>query len=156
MDVNLKINTKDALSALQRLEEDIDKAIFENFAYEGEKLVALTRDRSAEDSWKDQTGNLRSSIGYVVGKDKEDKLLSTYKTVKSGTEGSQKGKEYAKELASKQDGWSLHIVAGMEYAEVLEKVRGRNVLASARAKLAEDIPTLAKRIKDRVEKGKTQ
>ena len=135
---------------------DIDNAILENFAYEGEKLVTLTRDRSAADSWQDQTGNLRSSIGYVVGKDKQNKILSPFPQVKDGTDGIQKGPEYATELASKEKGWSLHIVAGMEYADALERVHGRNVLASARAKLAEDIPTLAKRIKDRVEKGKKQ
>lgn len=154
MDVKIKIDSKDAELALENMLKSIDDAVFTNLSYEGEQLVRLTRDRSASESWNDDTGNLRSSIGYVVSKDGIKKSVSTFAKVKDGSEGVQKGAEYADELASQEKGWSLHVVAGMEYAEEVEKIKGKNVLASARARMIEDLPKVAKRIKDRVEKGK--
>ena len=32
----------------------------------GEECVKYVRDRTPEESWKDHTGNLRSSVGYMV------------------------------------------------------------------------------------------
>lgn len=154
MDVKIKLDSKGTELALSQMLKDVDQAVFDNLSYEGEKLVTLTRDRSAEDSWIDQTGNLRSSIGYAISKNGVKQSASTFSVIKNGSEGSSKGQEYADELVNQEKGWALLMVAGMEYAEAVEKIEGKNVLADARAKMIEDVPTIARRIKERIEKGK--
>ena len=151
MGLKLKMEIDKAISAIDKIEADVEKAIFESYVQEGKYLADLTRNRSEEESWYDQTGNLRSSIGYVVSKNGVVKSISDFS---DGTEGSKKGEEVAKDVALESPGWALNLVAGMEYAEYVERIEGKNVLASARAKMIEDVPTIARRIKERIEKGK--
>ena len=44
----------------------IREEILRTLKYLGEQCNTRIRDRSAEESWIDRTGNLRSSIGYAV------------------------------------------------------------------------------------------
>ena len=102
------------------------------FARLGEECVNEARDRPSEDSWNDVTGNLRSSVGYVVSVDGEPQLMSAFKQVLNGTEGVRKGQKHATELAKHiNKGYGLTVVAGMEYAAIVEARDDKCVLASA-------------------------
>ena len=102
--------------------------IAKDFAYVGEKCVKEAR---LNGSYADQTGNLRSSIGYVVANDGEICYGSNFETVKSGSFGSSTGESYVRQLLSENNkGIVLIVVAGMNYAKLVS-ARGRDVLDSA-------------------------
>lgn len=101
----------------------------------GEECVTRIRTRSKEESWIDQTGNLRSSIGYAVFEYGQKLMSSAFVSIPgpqgSGAEGTQKGEQYINELASQfANTYSLVVVAGMDYAEYVEAIKGKDVLAS--------------------------
>ena len=69
---------------IQRIEQ---QTIY-NLSYVGERCLNEAR---STNSYKDQTGNLRSSIGYVIVKDGKIVQMSDFTTVKNGREGTQGG-----------------------------------------------------------------
>ena len=108
--------------------EAIKKAIVYNLCAVGEQVLNVAR---LTNSYKDQTGNLRSSIGYVVAVDGEIVQMSSFDTVKEGREGSRGGKEYAMQLVRDfPHGIVLIVVAGMNYASYVS-AKGYDVLDSS-------------------------
>lgn len=76
-----------------------------------------TRQTGEGESFSDWTGNLRSSIGYVIYKDGEpidEKFPGEYET------GRNKGKEVAESVEVPKKGFVLVVVAGMDYALAVE------------------------------------
>ena len=109
-----------------------DSVTIQALANLGNECVTEARDRSQEESWFNQTGNLRSSVGYVVVAHGEIVKTSGFETVLSGSEGSKTGKELAVRLAKNySSGYVLIVVAGMHYAEYVEAKDSKSVLASA-------------------------
>lgn len=109
----------------------IHEALHTCFAKLGEEAKARIRDRSAEESWIDQTGNLRSSIGYAIYDHGKKELESVFEVVKNGGEGSQTGKDFIEQLAHEYaTAYALVIVAGMNYASFVEAKDSKDVLAS--------------------------
>lgn len=105
--------------------EAIKKALVYNLCAVGEQVLNAAR---LTNSYKDQTGNLRSSIGYVVAVDGEIVQMSSFDTVKEGREGSRGGKEYAMQLVRDfPHGIVLIVVAGMNYASYVS-AKGYDVL----------------------------
>lgn len=108
--------------------EAIKKALVYNLCAVGEQVLNAAR---LTNSYKDQTGNLRSSIGYVVAVDGEIAQMSSFDTVKEGREGSRGGKEYAMQLVRDfPNGIVLIVVAGMNYASYVS-AKGYDVLDSS-------------------------
>lgn len=108
--------------------EAIKKALVYNLCAVGEQVLNAAR---LTNSYKDQTGNLRSSIGYVVSTDGEIVQMSSFDTVKEGREGSRGGKEYAMQLVRDfPHGIVLIVVAGMNYASYVS-AKGYDVLDSS-------------------------
>lgn len=97
----------------------------------GEECIVKIRDRSGNDSWFDQTGNLRSSIGYAVYDYGVTKMQSIFKVVLNGSEGSAEGQKMISELVKNySNAFALVVVAGMNYAEYVEALENKDVLAS--------------------------
>lgn len=96
----------------------------------GEKFIEIAR-RSG--SYKDQTGNLRSSIGYVIAKDGKV-VAENFKESDKGSDkatGKFKGSRLAVEVSlSHAGGYVLVGVAGMEYAAAVE-AKGYEVVSGA-------------------------
>lgn len=129
---------KEQISVLQRL---------------GEMCVTHARSIPKEQGFEDQTGNLRSSIGYMVFVDGVA-VHSFYEQIKEGSEGVKKGKALAEEIGKDQKGVCLVVTAGMNYALALESgnrkkkdgtyysVAPRDVLTSAEHLAERELPRM--------------
>ena len=132
---------------MQKQAENLDRVVLRNLERLGMMAVTYARDRAGEDSWFDQTGNLRSSIGYVVGRDGEVVSEGGFRTILNGATGSSEGKQFANELASSYASkYFLIVVAGMKYASYVEEMDNKDVLASASLFAEKELPKMVKRI----------
>ena len=78
--------------------------------------------------YQDQSGNLRSSVGYILIYDGE---IVEYGGFQGQREGADTGRDYARSLAEKHpNDIALIIVAGMHYAEYVA-AKGYDVLDTA-------------------------
>lgn len=139
---------------------DFEESVIKNLVELGEAAYQTAVERGR---YNNITGNLRSSIGYVVAVDGVVKKEGGFKKIAGrgenyervsfttgtgkdvkfwargkagdGSEGSQKGLEYARSLATTlKSGITLVVVAGMDYASYVNS-RGYDVMDSAEAKV---------------------
>lgn len=135
----------------------IREEILRTLQYLGEQSNRRIRDRSAEESWIDRTGNLRSSIGYAVFEYGKKQMESAFNIVMDGKEGKAASKKYIDELAQEfSKAYALVVVAGMSYAEYVEAIESKDVLAStelwARAKIEDYMQKTQERAERRINK----
>lgn len=131
MDIRLVTSTKAIDELFRKSAEILVERIQYNLNYLGLTCVSKIRDRSGSDSWYDQTGNLRSSIGYAIYSYGQKQIESKFESVLGGSEGSKKGRKMVEELAGRySDTFALVVVAAMEYAEYVEAMESKDVLAS--------------------------
>lgn len=141
------------LASLKIISSEIKRAL----SYLGEQTIIKARDRSGEESWFDQTGNLRSSVGYAIYEFGKKEIESAFKIVKNGAEGSDEGKKMVDELAGTYaNTYALVVVAAMNYAEYVERMDNKDVLASAelfaRDKISEYLKKALKRAEQKIAK----
>lgn len=99
----------------------------------GDECVVRIRNRSANESWIDHSGNLRSSIGSAVYEQGRKYMESAFAQVLGGSVGSAKGRKMINDLAKEYSKvYALVVIAGMEYAGEVEALDSKDVLASAR------------------------
>lgn len=137
----------------------VKEEMVNGLSYLGEQSVARIRNRSADKSWIDRTGNLRSSIGYAVSDHGKSVIESAFSQVLQGTKGPQEGKKLLEELIKLyKDTYALIVVAGMNYAERVEAIESKDVLAStelwAKNKLDTYIKRIVKKIEQRIKRLK--
>lgn len=133
--------------ALLREADRMHTQVVRTLSYLGELCITEARDRSPEMSWIDHTGNLRSSIGYVVVYDGRVVAGSRFTTGGRGSLGGAHGKALAEELARTTGGkYALIVVAGMHYAVYVEAMSGKVVLASAELLAQRQAPRLIDRL----------
>lgn len=83
----------------------------------------------------DHTGNLRSSIGYAVLVDGKPWMKAYPQPANVGTDqqgGVEKGSQFLDELIARTDSNGkivLIVIAGMDYAEYVERIETKDVLA---------------------------
>lgn len=107
----------------------VHQAYLERLENAGLEFIKIARSKTKEDGgFKDQTGNLRNSIGYVIMKDGKQ-IIGDFKVTakgnpsknKDGADGVEVGKRRATEIAGKYpQGYVLICVAGMHYAAAVE------------------------------------
>ncbi len=150
---------KGDISGLDKLERQLEEKYIGRLAEAGEKAcqIAITG------GWyQNITGNLRSSIGYVIGyngkvikeggfhkiKGRGENYQHVVFTTRSGkhvdfwakakygdgSEGSRKGLEFARSFIMGKQGYSFVLVAGMEYASYVNS-KGYNVIDTAEIEL---------------------
>ncbi len=113
----------------------------------GEMFVRYSR---LYGNYKDHTGNLRSSIGYVIIEEghilDENFKLST----KPGTDkasGLREAKKLARKLANTySQGMVLICVAGMNYAAYVEAIDSLDVITAASIKAEDDLKKQVRKI----------
>lgn len=138
-------------AAIQAEKERADMLTIRAFSNLGEMCVIEARNRPQESSWFDQSGNLRSSVGYVIVHNGRIIKYSEFNQVKQGTDGIKEGKELAKELAKQYtSGYALIVVAGMNYAEYVEAMDNKNVLASAELLARRELPKMMMKLKKQI------
>ncbi|MFQ8804113.1 MAG: hypothetical protein ACLR8Y_02015 [Alistipes indistinctus] len=107
----------------------VERLTIKAFEYPGTQCVTCVRDRGGDESWYDQSGNLRSSVGYVIAKNGVIVSSSAFEQVRQGSEGSASGRQLAEEIARRYTGcYSLIVVAGMNYAAYVEAKDNKDVL----------------------------
>jgi hypothetical protein len=131
-----KFNVNDIRSAVERRLEKVENAILFRLQLIGEKFVTNARTNA---NFTDRTGNLRSSIGYVISKNGET-VSENFKNAGTGPDG-KTGVGKSKEIAAKvagffPKGFALVVVAGMEYAAAVES-KNYDVITSS-SLIAED------------------
>ncbi len=110
--------------------DEVERQLIESLCRIGEEVVTLAKMIPPERGFTDRTGNLRSSIGYVVCKDGQP-INIAFEAVKGGHVGVHTGQKLAIDVAKNYpEGYTLIVVAGMDYAVYVES-KGRDVLTSA-------------------------
>lgn len=129
--------------------EKTEKAFIRALNYIGEKAVIEAR-RSQQ--YKDRTGNLRNSTGYVVVKDGQiiNSVFDQNHNANRGYPGRKNGKAVGRALALQlagnfPKGLALIVVAGMKYASYVES-KGRNVLTSSERLAQREVPRILNEI----------
>lgn len=132
--------------------ERAESLAIRSLSYLGEQCVSRVRDRGGDESWHDQTGNLRSSVGYVTAHNGKIMQCSDFKQVKQGSEGVKEGKDLAEELAKRFSGgrYALVVVAGMNYAELVEAMDNKDVLASTELWAKDQLPKMLEKLKRQI------
>ncbi len=128
-----KTDMRKLRDTLNRKVTEIRDDLIQMLCYIGEECVKVARENG---SYSDITGNLRSSIGYVVLYDGQVVQESEGKMYKGRKGNGAAGVPAAQSLLSKlkaQFPWGLVLIvcAGMKYAAYVESVRGKDVLTSA-------------------------
>lgn len=144
----------DSLSAFNDLMADVPKILQEEIvnalAYLGEQCIIKIRDRSGAESWFDQTGNLRSSIGYAIYGYGRKVIESVFNVIKSGSQGAAEGKRMIDDLASRYaEAFALVVVAGMDYADIVEAMETKDVLASTELWAKQEVQKYLDRAKEK-------
>ena len=124
------------------MEEQINNAedkVLQALQYEGELFVNKAR---SSGNYTDRTGNLRSSIGYLILKNGE--------VIDQNFAGNDKGRENAQKAANEvagqhPNGYVLIGVAGMKYAAAVES-KGYDVITGS-APNSNDLKQLFRAIK---------
>jgi hypothetical protein len=153
MGIRMTTKLSEVHDMLMRETERVERLTIRALSKLGEQCVTKIRDRAGDKSWYDQTGNLRSSVGYVIAHNKNIIQYSTFNQVKQGSEGVKTGKDLAKELAKRySNNYVLIVVAGMNYAEFVEAMDNKDVLASTELWAREQVPLMLEKLKRQIAK----
>ena len=153
MGIRMTTKLSEVHDMLMRETERVERLTIRALSKLGEQCVTKIRDRAGDKSWYDQTGNLRSSVGYVIAHNKNIIQYSTFNQVKQGSEGVKTGKDLAKELAKRySNNYVLIVVAGMNYAEFVEAMDNKDVLASTELWAREQVPVMLEKLKRQIAK----
>ncbi len=153
MGIKMKTPISEIDDMLQKMQQRADELTILMLSRLGEQTVAYARGRAASESWIDHTGNLRSSIGYVIVVDGKVKHLDGFKEVLGGTEGVKTGKDLAVEVGKQYSkGYALIVVAGMRYAEFVEAIDSKDVLAGPELFARSKFPEMQRKLNTQIAK----
>ncbi len=117
-----------------------ERALVRSVRYIGERAVAEAR---SSGSYRDRTGNLRSSVGYMLLHD--GRPIGEAGFTGRGDAGPQRGKAFCRRVVrSFRRGVALVVAAGMPYASHVAAL-GYNVLDSAQLEAERGMRSLARR-----------
>lgn len=124
MPIKIEFNIKEFRREMDQMSAEIDRDILESLQQAGEDFVNSARSMGkSQGGFGDVTGNLRSSIGYVIRRDGE--------IIHGDFNGTPEGVAAAKKTVDeveKHEGFQLIGVAGMDYASAVES-KGYNVIS---------------------------
>lgn len=143
----ITVEKNDISACFRQFRKAIVEKQIERLQRLGEMCVTQARSVPPSVGFHDQTGNLRSSIGYMVFVDGVSVRQSTFEQVSPQTahkdgvtyDGGKKGEAYCREIGENTTGVCLVVVAGMDYATYVES-KGRDVLTSAEHLAEQELP----------------
>jgi hypothetical protein len=122
-----KFSQRDIDKLLEAKKKNLESALLLSLRRAGEQFV---KDARESGSYRDHTGNLRSSIGYVIVYNGQI-IEENYRTTGKGKDGAAAGRRVAEDIAKKyRSGFALIGVAGMDYAAAVES-RGFEVITAS-------------------------
>lgn len=128
-----KFNKADIRRVIEEKIKQIDEAVLMALQRAGERFVKNAR---STNTYKDQTGNLRSSIGYVILKNGAQIVDGGFVVYNTGGEGARIGKKIIDQISKEYGtGYVLICIAGMDYAAAVES-KGYDVITGS-SKIAE-------------------
>lgn len=144
MAIEPQFTRKDVQRRFDAFLDQIQKQQIKRLSMLGEMCVNHARSVPKDLGFEDQTGNLRSSIGYAVFVDGVA-VHSFYEEVKGGVEGANAGLRLSKKIGEGSSGVCLVVTAGMHYATYVES-RGRDVIASAEQLAKRELPRMLEKL----------
>lgn len=128
-----KTDMRKLKSGMQAKMKDIVNLIIKQFSYIGEECIRVARENGR---YNDITGNLRSSIGYVVlydGKPVQYGDSKQYQGIKGNGEAGAAAAEALLQKLQAKFPWGIVLIicAGMNYAAYVEYREDKDVLHSA-------------------------
>ena len=146
--MSLKLANKDELNKYILAQSvNIEKALI----YRLEAFVAeLQNHAKLSAGYKDQTGNLKASIGGVLLNQGKPVSYAGFEETEEGS-SIKSSADFLNSLISKyKKGYTILVVAGMEYASYVENYHGRNVLKKSELKMAKELPVLLENLKKQI------
>ena len=148
MGIRMATKLDEIHNTLMKESQWVERLTIRALSYLGEQCVTRVRDREGDKSWYDRSGNLRSSVGYVISHNGNIVQYSDFNQIKQGSEGVKVGKDLAEEIVKRySNDYVLVIVAGMNYAEFVEAMENKNVLASAELFARKELPGMMSKLK---------
>lgn len=152
--MGIKANFKigDIQKEFDKAQKRVEDAMIKALKRLGEKCIQVARDSG---DYIDQTGNLRSSIGYIIVVNGTiiERNFETANKDENGT-GIATGSKFSETLAQKySQGFVLIVVAGMSYAAAVES-KSKDVLTSAEKYAEKELPKLLQRLKTNIDRSK--
>lgn len=131
-----KTDMRKLKDGLQQKMKDITNELIKQLSFIGEECIKIARDNG---SYNDITGNLRSSIGYVVLYDGKPVVYGESKQYDGSKGHGEKGPAAANALLKQLQAkfpWGIVLIvcAGMNYAAYVEAIHHKDVLTSAELK----------------------
>lgn len=130
---------------VQKQVNQLNEFVLNELRFVGLEFVRNARTNA---NFTDRTGNLRSSIGYIIFKDGRP-IEDNFEEAGSGTDkatGKSRGYQYGIENFKSTMGYVLLVVAGMQYAAAVES-KGFDVLTTSSFLAEESLKTSLERIK---------
>lgn len=157
MGITPRFNPADVAKKFDGLLNIIQNETVRALQYVGEEAVKYARTAIPDPDhggkgFKDDTGNLRSSIGYAIyhnGKQIDASYGKGLGDIEETPKGTQQGQTLADKAAEGTRGFALVVTAGMYYAVYVES-KGRDVLTSAEQMAAQWLQTELDDIKQAV------
>lgn len=120
--IKFKLDTNELKRFTNEIIEEWESEVLQSLISICDEAIELQWVQFRPEGYNDQTGQLRSSTGYIIyhnGKIVKERFeLSAYGTDKSP--GLKAGKEYAFSILRESDGWGIIFVVGMEYASYVQ------------------------------------
>lgn len=145
--ITINFDTKALVAQAKATQQQIHQQVEQLLGYAGRVAVSRQREIQAPQSYMDQSGNLRSSVGFVVMAGGQEVASGGFEPKQgpnpqpdaiSPAEAVEVGKKEARAEAARMPSFpTLTVVAGMNYASYVQD-KGRDVLSTARI-VAEDI-----------------
>lgn len=143
-----KFKIGDISKELNTTSERVIEAAINTMKYVGEQCITQARTYG---NYNDITGNLRSSIGYVVLRAGHPVAKSVPKAYMgksgNGSKGISEGEALLKKLQGDYpQGIVLIVAAGMEYAVYVEAIHHKDILTSSQLLAEKLVPQLLEKI----------
>lgn len=148
-----KFNSRTFRVEIEKRINRINLAILQRLKIVGEEFINNARSKTKTGGgFGDLSGNLRSSIGYVILHNGKEVIGSEFESFKSGKEGSETGEKLIKKIASQyaeHSSFVLIVVAGMDYAAAVES-KGYDVITGSSLIAESDLRKGLENIKKKV------
>lgn len=151
--MEMKMTRNTISSDIQKAKRKYINDVTNLLSYVGETAVNLVR-ADHDNNWNDDTGALRSSVGYALAYNGRVIKMSSFEQIKNGAEGVNEGKNLATSISeenSKGEKFSLVLVAGMNYASYVQEVYGKDVLEGATLQCTKLLESMLKGLKSNIQ-----